>query len=385
MTADEVNQRTMKINEELQNLRERANDELEGNDYGSMAHHYPRLWTYSNKLIVQSGDLKRCRRYQASLPSYLEKWGSLPAEKGFRLTRAEARDYDLLLESLAVDTGRTRPDEGLDLTTVVHVRVQSEWLNRWIKERVENDVNVSIIFIGMRGSGKSYSAIRLGWDLDPEFSVDNVCFTGIEYLERFDQLSPGSVLILDDAGMGIGSRDFKEDVNKVFGVVEQTKRYTGIIGIITVPHISLIDKQPRIMADLVLEFHEGKEKGIFDVRKPVVDEKGNLKLEEYSEKKGHDKVIIDSIKFHMPYEWEYGIVAEEYEQKKDKVMGAWRDYARRVVRFRADRQDMEIQKIELDKKIMDLRSQGLTQKQISEQLGLKQGTVSKRLSRMGAR
>ncbi len=124
-----------------------------------------------------------------------------------------------------------------------------------IKERFKENKNWLALIIGETGSGKSWSAIKLGEQLDPNFSIDNICFTPKEFLERIDkgELAKGSILIYDEAGISFGARDFYQDVNKALSYVLQGFRAFNIGTIFTTPNLSFIDIHARKLIHTVLE------------------------------------------------------------------------------------------------------------------------------------
>lgn len=277
-----------------------------------------------------------------------------------------------------------KPTKQVTTHTMVHTRLPPQWFYKWIKDRVKNNVSISIVIVGPRGFGKSYATLQTMLAIDPHPSVDNFTFEGDDYLNRFNELPEGSVLCLDDAGMAIGSRDFKEEVNKIFGAVQQTGRYRLVVSIITVPHISFIDSQPRAMVDLLLEVSE-TEKGLFKIYKlKMADTSKKLTREPYQEKIGPNFVIYDSLKFPLPMDFEFQLSAEAYEEKKRVIMDNWRLYQAKVLKAIKDKKDMEIQLIEQQERVISLRKDGLSYREIASQLGISSSFVQRTIKRLGA-
>lgn len=277
-----------------------------------------------------------------------------------------------------------KPSKQITTHTMVHTRLPPQWLYKWIKDRVKNNTSISIVIVGPRGFGKSYASLQTLLAVDPNPSIDSITFDGLEYLNRFNEMGEGSVLILDDAGMAISSRDFKEEVNKIFGVVQQTGRYKLVVQIITVPHISFIDSQPRAMVDLLLEVSE-TEKGLFKIFKvKMADNNKKLTREPYQEKIGPNFVIYDSLKFPLPMDFYFQLSAEVYEDKKRLIMDKWREYQSKVLKAIKDKKDMEILLIEQQEQVISLRKEGLSYRQIAERLGLTYSFVQRTSKKIGA-
>lgn len=119
-----------------------------------------------------------------------------------------------------------------------------------IKRRVHslND-NWMAIVCGRTGSGKSYFALKLGELLDPEFNINRICFSIREFMKLInsENLKTGSVVLFDEAGVGIGARDWFTIQNKMFMNVLETFRYRNYIIIFTTPNLGFIDIKARTL------------------------------------------------------------------------------------------------------------------------------------------
>ena len=108
-----------------------------------------------------------------------------------------------------------------------------------------------ILVTGGTGTGKSYVALKIAKNIDPTFTSDNLEERLIFKAEDFgtavsnDKLKKGSVLIFDEAGVGIGARDFQTISNKVISKIIQTMRFRNLIVILTVPNMEWIDTIAR--------------------------------------------------------------------------------------------------------------------------------------------
>src|SRR2546425_329542 len=83
------------------------------------------------------------------------------------------------------------------------------------ENRVTRDKNTLGVIVGQQGIGKSYHALRLAKELDPEFTVESVVFEPKDYLNLVEKDSPGRIRIWDEPGLGLGHRDFMSNMNKV--------------------------------------------------------------------------------------------------------------------------------------------------------------------------
>ena len=141
------------------------------------------------------------------------------------------------------------------------------WFLDHIALRENRGRPVSIAFLGEPGSGKSSAAIRLGAALDPNFSVDNIVFNVEDYLHLINTLPEHSVLIFDDAGVGLANRDWRTKQVKLFGKVAQTVRHKNFVHIFTVPNALFIELQSRSL--MQFELQALSQKGRFKLKRII--------------------------------------------------------------------------------------------------------------------
>ncbi len=163
-----------------------------------------------------------------------------------KLSRNETIDYSRLDPLVPHQRGQLYNDIK-NLTT-------RAWI-QYVMERIQTNQNFFGVFLGPVGSGKSYAALRLAEILDPNFTIDNVCFTVEEFHYHITQANhpKGTVIILDEAGTAASAREFYTEANKVFGMLLETSRFKNYIYLMTLPDITFLDKKGRILAHG--EFH----------------------------------------------------------------------------------------------------------------------------------
>jgi hypothetical protein len=103
------------------------------------------------------------------------------------------------------------------------------------------------ISTGRTRSGKSYSMLTLCLAIDPNFTVDNVVFSAQEFITllKSGKLQRGSMILWDETGVGLSSREWYSILNKSINYVLQTWGYNNIGLVLTVPHFSFVDVQTR--------------------------------------------------------------------------------------------------------------------------------------------
>lgn len=126
----------------------------------------------------------------------------------------------------------------------------------WERLNIKNQNFIAII-VGGTGTGKSWAAIRLSELLDKKFSSDRIFFNydGFRKLLNDKNLYPGAMMVWDEAGAGEGgaSREGMTKKNRQVGKILQTFRNRNYGLIITVPDVSMVDKQIRSLAHYSFE------------------------------------------------------------------------------------------------------------------------------------
>ena len=147
-------------------------------------------------------------------------------------------------------------------------RKYSIWLRPWVRKRISRNQDLLCLVVGPRGSGKSYSALELAHSFDGTFTVDRVFFSVADFVDLLvnGNLQRGQAVILDDAGLFMNSRSWREIGNQLMSIVSQSFRYRGLLTFITVPQADFIDRQSRNMANLLME--ATKEQGTFKIKVP---------------------------------------------------------------------------------------------------------------------
>lgn len=191
-------------------------------------------------------------------------------------------------------------------------------LIQYIHERIRENKNVLLLVTGETGGGKSYIAIRLGEILNPHrFNINRVVFTPEDFMALINsgRLEKGDVIVFDEAGVGIPSKEWYEISNRLMMYVLQTFRIKNLIVIFTTPSISFIDNDSRKLLHGVIEPYPG---GI-DFQTNTNKAKF-LKIQHNSRynKNYYKRLIVDGVRVNPIY---FSIPSENiripYEAKKE--------------------------------------------------------------------
>jgi hypothetical protein len=142
------------------------------------------------------------------------------------------------------------------------------------------------IICGETGSGKSYSALTIAGLIG---NKTHIVFTPIEFLQLLNSksLSKGDIVVFDEAGVGMSSREWYSVQNKLLGSVLQTFRNMNVGVIFTTPNLSFIDVQARKL------FHHYFETAFIDYD----EDEAFLKVYEIQVNSRLDKIYYKKPKF----------------------------------------------------------------------------------------
>jgi len=114
----------------------------------------------------------------------------------------------------------------------------------WRRMNVDNQHFMGAV-VGREGTGKSHSALTLARTVDPEFTAEDVFFDPQELLEAFDSdaYSAGNMIVLDEAGVGLGNRSWYEKEQILLNQTLQTVRDDNMGVLFTLPRLEELDSQ----------------------------------------------------------------------------------------------------------------------------------------------
>jgi hypothetical protein len=116
------------------------------------------------------------------------------------------------------------------------------------------------VVTGDSGTGKSWSILKMGEELDPTFNVDKITFTPKEFLQAIDNVKKsGEVVALDETGIALSARKWQSLSNMLLNEVIQTFRYQHIICFFIAPDFSYIDSQARKLVNVFSEVKREEE------------------------------------------------------------------------------------------------------------------------------
>ena len=114
----------------------------------------------------------------------------------------------------------------------------------WQRMNLDNQHFMGAI-VGREGTGKSHSALQLARTVDPDFTAEDVFFDPQDLLEAFDSddYSAGNMIVLDEAGVGLGNRSWYEKEQILLNQTLQTVRDDNMGVLFTLPRLEELDSQ----------------------------------------------------------------------------------------------------------------------------------------------
>ncbi len=129
-------------------------------------------------------------------------------------------------------------------------------LSKLFRHRMLNqNKNILVIIVGATGSGKSYAALRLAETTDPNFDISRVMFSPQDFMLGMKNMNhkAGDCFVWDEAGVGLGARDFMTRSNKAMNRFLQSFRKMNLGLFFTLPSLNMLDSQARALAHYIIE------------------------------------------------------------------------------------------------------------------------------------
>ena len=207
---------------------------------------------------------------------------------------------------------------------------EGEVLYRYHLSRFNTNKNVLGVVLGSTGSGKSYTTLRIleieyKKRFNKPFPIENVTFSIEETIKRIktiqDSGEKGHLLMPDDIGAsGYGALEFQNKTSKMFSYILQSFRSLNIGMIMTLPVLTMLNKQGRQLLHYQLSTQ-----GI-DYAKKISKVKPLMHQLNMSSGKSYWKyprialnnslIIIKRFNYSMPSKE----LIDKYEEKKSKFL-----------------------------------------------------------------
>jgi hypothetical protein len=260
--------------------------------------------------------LKRKAEIDNRYGSYFDKTSEMNGKEAAERVRIIS-DFAGDLGIIRIDRRETNDVRRIDFNYRSDGRVL---LDTVFQKRLSENRNLNLLITGKIGGGKSYAGLSIGHFIDPKFTLNNVVFSVTDLYKLLDKSppEPGSVVLLDEAGIDASNLESMSTTSKALGTLLQTTRYLKLCMILTVPNVNFIVKQSRLLADFLLKHEEGQEVGEFSILEPMESEDSkDVDFIPYrTQNRNGREQIIESVSFPLPPAY----LTNEYEGIRKSVM-----------------------------------------------------------------
>ena len=196
-----------------------------------------------------------------------------------------------------------------------------------LKTEIWNRINVGnqhymAAIVGPEGSGKSWTSLKIAELIDPSFDADRVMFDPHSFMEQLTEWKDqgetrGKMIVVDEAGVGIGSRSWYDKDQIQLNKVLQVIRSENMGMIFTLPRLSELDSQTRGRLRAMIKMDNMKPGQYADVRylrwQPARDERSKVYRKYPILRNGASRKKIRRLRFGPPSQE----LVKAYESRKD--------------------------------------------------------------------
>lgn len=151
------------------------------------------------------------------------------------------------------------PPEPLQRDTIEAKLLKKKiWERMWL-----NNEHFMGTIVGREGSGKSWTGIKLAEVCDPSFEAWRVMFDPAEFLKQLKEWkannnTKGKMVVIDEAGVGVGVRSWYEKDQILLNQVLQLIRSENMGVIFTLPRLEELDSQTEGRLHAFMEMMQKK-------------------------------------------------------------------------------------------------------------------------------
>ena len=130
-------------------------------------------------------------------------------------------------------------------------KVEAQVLRQEVWHRINSrNQHYMAALVGPEGSGKSWTSLKIAELIDPTFDADRVMFDPHSFMEQLTAWKDagetrGKMIVVDEAGVGIGSRSWYDKDQIQLNKVLQVIRSENMGMLFTLPRLSELDSQTR--------------------------------------------------------------------------------------------------------------------------------------------
>lgn len=236
---------------------------------------------------------------------------------------------------------------------IMHKEGENSFIT-YIKKRIKHNLNFVCLFQGASGIGKTWSAISMAEQIDPEFDTERqVTFDFKETMtlinnEWFKQ-KKWKIIIFDEPQISISNRTWQSLANRMMNYLLSTFRHQNVILIFCSPYKDFLDSQSVKMIHCIFEcMGVDKKKGLSKVR-PKLQQYNSSMKKTYQ----HRLYVISQRKIRPMTEWFINKPSKEsidiYERRKTEFTSKLnKDIQKSLDDISSDKKKKENEEVKID-------------------------------------
>lgn len=95
---------------------------------------------------------------------------------------------------------------------------------------------------GPEGTGKSVFAMQIAKILDPNFNIQNICYTPEEFVSAITKAEKYQCIVYDEAFTGLGSRSSLSEINRLLVSCMMQMRQKNLFVLLVIPSVFMMDR-----------------------------------------------------------------------------------------------------------------------------------------------
>jgi len=260
----------------------------------------------------------------------------------------------------------------IQLKNIQEGEIFCKWLNRRL---IVSNKNVLGVNLGGTGTGKSYRDLRqaelwYNYHFKEKFPIKNICFGLEQVMKRISsgEMRRGEVLIVEEAGVNLGSLDFQNKLSKMFTYVLQSFRSMNVALFFNLPHMGMLNKTARLLLHYSFESAGIDSAKKLNKCKPFLHQvnQGTGKIYKkymYIKYKGQSRQVKE-FSYSLPSKY----LMDAYEEQKKKYI----DELTKDITKQMDTSKGKLKRMPNNKKYraFDLHNSGKSYRLIGEMLGV---------------
>lgn len=263
--------------------------------------------------------------------------------------------------------------------TIVHKPLFTDY----IKSRIKKNRNFLGMFVGSTGSGKSYCSLRLAENLDGSFDINRVAFSAKEFMDIINSgtLKKGSVIIWEEIGIGMNSRNWQSLSNKMINFLMQSFRHQNLIVLMNCPDASFLDVSVRKLLHCIFETESIDHKEKVVVVKPkliqVNQTTGKVYMKYLRLATSEGTIPFARLKLGLPTKKlvdEYEVKKKEFTQMLNKKIHT------QLIKLEDDEKPKPLKELTYKQEnVLKMLKEGMLIHEVAKELGLDKDTVNKHI------